>query len=330
MANEQDWTLRYYRDGDEEGILELLTAAFGRWPGVDIAVAPIDYLRWKLNSHPIAPQFHYVAVADERIIGCQLIVVQRLKCGDRELLADTCTDYAVHPDYQGRGLSREIWEFDPKRFAATFDLLINITDSRAVKHQIKTIGHSRTLANELEWLELPVAAPRADAAPPSHVTLRTAAEFDERTDEFCRDALRPFDLAIVRDRTYLNWRFGDPRAGRYTIRLAEDGGRLLGYAVFATSRGKGFIADLLVLPGRSDVIEALAVDAARYFAGSGLPSVRCWSVVRHPYRETLLRCGFAPLRPVERFGIGRAGREVPLRDDPNAAVHFTVGDTDIV
>jgi hypothetical protein len=73
------WTLRYYRDGDEEGILDCLTAAFGRWPSVDIDVAPIEHLRWKLSSHPIAPQMNYVAVDGERIIGCQLIIVQRLK-----------------------------------------------------------------------------------------------------------------------------------------------------------------------------------------------------------------------------------------------------------
>lgn len=325
-----DWTLRYYRAGDEQGILDCLTAAFGRWPAVDIDVAPIDHLRWKLTSDPIAPEFHYVAEAnDGRIIGCQIIIVQRLKYGDRVLLADTCTDYAVHPDYQGRGLSREIWNFDPKRFAATFDLLINITDSRAVKHQIKTIGFSRTLANEIEWLESPVATQRTDAMPP-RVRLRTVTEFEERVDDFCRVALQPFALAIVRDRTYLNWRFADPRAGRQTICIAEEHGRLVGYAVYVASRGKGFIADLLVLPDRLDAVEALAANALDHFAAAGLPAVRCWSPRLHPYRDTLLRSGFQPLRPVERFGIGRQGRELALVEDSNTAVHFTVGDTDIV
>jgi GNAT superfamily N-acetyltransferase len=322
-----DWTLRYYREGDDEGILDLLVAAFGRWPGVDIDVPPIDHLRWKLSSDPIAKQVNYVAEADGRIVGCQLIFVQRLKYGERVLLADNGTDYAVHPDFQGRGLSKEIWNFDYQRFFDTFYAIISISDSPIVLHQVKTIGSGRTLANRIEWLECDTAS-FATARVDERLT--SVSSFDQRIDNFCRDALAPFELAIVRDRTYLNWRFADPRAGRHAIRLAEEDGALLGYAVYATARGKGFIADLLVLPERLDLIRAFVLDAGRYFGERGIGRMRCWSPRRHPYRDVLLGAGFRVLRPVGQFGFGLRGRELPPRDDPHAAVHFTVGDTDIV
>jgi GNAT superfamily N-acetyltransferase len=328
MSSERDWTLRYYRDGDEQGILDLLTAAFGRWPAVDIDVPPIDHLRWKLTSDPLALKSHYVAVAnDGRIIGVQIIIVQHLKYGDRMLLADTCTDYAVHPDFQGRGLSREIWNFDPDYFASTFDLIISISDSPVVLHQVKTIGWGRPLANTIEWLEYTEPPP---ARATSTVQVATVREFDERIDEFCGAVLAPFELAIARDRSYLNWRYADSRAGRHTICIAEEGGRLVGYAVYAISRSKGFVAELLVLPDRLDVVETLAADAVRYFAEEGVSTVRCWSPQRHPYRDSLLGAGFRVLRPVGQFGFGPHGDvKIPARDDPNAPVHFTVGDTDI-
>ncbi len=323
------WALRYYREGDEQGILDCLTAAFGSWPGVDIDVPPIEHLRWKLSSHPILRRYNYVAVDGERIVGCQLIFVQRVKDRDRALLADACTDYAVHPDYQGQGLSRELWTFDPDGFASAFDLITSISDSRVVQYQVRTIGSGRSPANALEWLE------RSDewtgTSAPAALRIRAVDEFDGRIDEFCSQALQPFDLAILRDRTYLNWRYADPRAGRYAIRIAEESGEMLGYSVLTISRGKGFIADLLVLPGRVDAVEALAEDAARRLTESGLSSIRCWCAARHPYRDVLLNCGYRPLRRVEGFGFGlQKGKELPTRDDPEAAVHFTVGDTDIV
>ncbi len=321
---DRDWTLRHYLDGDEQGILDCLTAAFGRWPAVDIDVPPIDHLRWKLSSDPLGKKFSYVAVAEERIIGTQLVIVQRLKYGDRVLLADTCTDYAVHPDVQGQGLSKDLWTFSLAAFTEQFDLIMSISDSPIVLHQVETIGWGRRLANRMEWLEcdtLPAAA---------SVSLQTIDRFDERTDAFCVSGLAPFELAIARDRNYLNWRFGDARGGSYTIRIAQENGRLLGYAVYATSRGKGFIADLLVLPERLDLVGTFVPDARAYFAERNVLVMRCWSPRQHLYRGALLSAGFRVQRPVGQFGFGPHGdRTIPARDDPNAAVHFTVGDTQI-
>ncbi len=327
MPRDPAWTLRYYRDGDEQGILDCLIAAFGSWPAIDIDVTPIEHLQWKLSSDPLGKDFTYVAETHGgRIIGCQIVTIQRLQDGDRTLLADTCTDYAVHPDFQGRGLSRDLWQMDVARFTETFDLIMSISDSPAVLHQIETIGWGKRLANSLDWLERTVVPPRSSAS-----GLASASSFDPRFDDFCRAALAPFRLAIVRDSTYLNWRFADRRAGRYATRIAEEGGELAGYVVYTVSRGNGVIADLLVLPERLDLVDALMEDAARFFAERGIGNMRCWSPQRHLYLDALLEAGFQRLRPVGQFGFGPHGdRQLPARDDPNAAVHFMPGDTDIV
>ena len=326
MAKDGDWTLRYYRDGDEQGMLDCLTAAFGTWPAVDIDVAPIDHLRWKLSRDLAGKRYSYVAVdSGDRIIGVQLVFVQQLKAGDLVLMVDNLTDYAVHPDFQGRGLSKDIWDFDKEAFMEAFFAMVSISDSPIVLHQVETIGSGKRVANRMEWLECDAARDRV-----ASVRLTTVSSFDDRIDEFCCDALAPFELAIARDRAYLNWRYADPRAGSHTIRIAETDGRLAGYAVSAVSRGKGFIADLLVLPDRLDLIEVFVADAGAFFVEQGIFAVRCWSPQRHPYRDALLSAGFRVLRPVGQFGFGLRGRDLPLRDDPDAVVHFTVGDTDIV
>jgi hypothetical protein len=159
-----------------------------------------------------------------------------------------------------------------------------------------------------------------------------ASSFDERTDAFCAEALRPFEFAVARDREWLDYRYADTRAGRYAIRLALRGGRIAGYAVLTEARGKGFIADLLVEPGGDDVLDALLADASQHFAARAIVRVRCWLATRHPYRAAFERHDYRSLREVPMLKPGPF-RDTDLRflfDDPRAAVHYMAGDTDVV
>ena len=67
VVPEQEWARRVFREGDEQGILELLTAAYGHWPGVDIDVEPLSHLRWKLDSDPFVMQYHCLRVAGKGV-----------------------------------------------------------------------------------------------------------------------------------------------------------------------------------------------------------------------------------------------------------------------
>jgi hypothetical protein len=49
------WQARFYRPGDDQGILDLLVATFGAWPKHEITVPAIDHLRWKLLGRRGAP-----------------------------------------------------------------------------------------------------------------------------------------------------------------------------------------------------------------------------------------------------------------------------------
>ncbi|MCI0850086.1 MAG: GNAT family N-acetyltransferase, partial [Chloroflexi bacterium] len=95
---------RPYREGDEPGILAVLTAAFGRWPAAEIEVDPLEHLRWKLSNHLGLPGHHIVAEADGRIVGTQATLIQPIKVNGRVLLASQGFDVAVHPQYQRQGV----------------------------------------------------------------------------------------------------------------------------------------------------------------------------------------------------------------------------------
>jgi predicted N-acetyltransferase YhbS len=324
----RDWVIRYLQDGDEPGLLECLTAAFGKWPGRGIDVEPIAHLRWKLAGKFALDQ-HYVAESDSQIIGCQLILMRRLRAENALLTAAVLTDYAVHPDFRGRGVSRDLWTFktDPARGAS--DLIVSITGHHIVRRQISTMGWSRELAHPIDLLERDVDG---DLPPPRHsYGIREVGAFDERLNALWEEASGSFDLILERRMDWLNWRYADSRAGEFYIRLAEENGRLLGYSVLSVSRGRGFIADMLAHPERQDAVEGLVCDGVIRLRELGARTVRCWCPRLHVYRRALLEHGFRPRRPVERLGFGpREHVRIPVLDDPNARVHVMRGDTDVV
>ncbi len=324
-----DWTQRPYRGGDEQGMLDLLTAAFGRWPAVDIDVPPIDHLRWKLSSDESVAPYHCLRVVGEHVVGCELMVLQQYKVRDHLERAFLVTDMAVHPDYQGQGIMRDLWVNDRPEYIAAVDLLASISGNRTVNKHHKRLGRTLYLANDIDLLECSLPA---EPAARRSLAISTVARFDDRSDDLWERASHAFSFAVVRSKDYMNWRYADPRAGRFTIRLAEDGEELLGYAVLRRSGGRAYIADLLTLPDRDDVLPALIMDALAHFGELGDGAVRCWMPRHHVHRQTLLRCGFRPIRRVDGFNVAPMGsRDTEfLATDERATVHLAIGDTDIV
>jgi GNAT superfamily N-acetyltransferase len=328
MTSDKDWSLHYYRNGDEQGILDLLTAAFGRWPAVDISVPPIDHLRWKLTSDPIAREFQYLVDAG-RIIGTRLLMSQQVLVKGRALNCTKFTDLTIDRDYQGRGIMRQLWTESETAARRRFKMSMVLTDSQLADF-MKRRGHRRP-ANTLEHLKCDVSSPAATRRPAGFAITRAAC-FDARVDELFAQVATDFDLITVRSSAYLNWRYADPRAGRSVIYVAEMDVRMLGYVVVAPSRRRAFIADLLVLPGRADVLAALVEQAVAHCAANGLSSLRCWSVRHHPYRDVLLAACFAPVREEEGVTLlpyGDTDLDFVFEDE-RARLHIVPGDTDLI
>ena len=155
--------------------------------------------------------------------------------------------------------------------------------------------------------------------------------FDDRIEGFFEEAAQPFDFVIVRGKDYMNWRYCDPAGGRFTVRVAEQQGRLLGYLVFKITEGEGYIADLLALPGRIDVVRSLVEDALRIFSEAGIELVTCWVISRHPYNGILRRYGFVDSRRDVGFRyqpVSLDESELEFLADPRARIHLTHGDSD--
>jgi GNAT superfamily N-acetyltransferase len=321
------------RPEDDEGIVALLEAAFERWPSFDTGVAPIDHLRWKRLSHPEAAEYNMVAELDGKIVGTMMYMVQDVKVGDCVLRSANGIDICVHPDYQGQGIRRAMVNFAWQGVEVkTPFLLMFLSEHPAMNHSTLKLGVERTsLANKVHAFECDVPASVVPAAP--GVPIRRVDTFDGRTDAFCAQASAPFQLIVARSRRYLNWRYADPRAGGFAIYVAEEGERLIGYAAARIGADKGYIADVLALPGRLDAVEALLSATLAGFAERSVSTIECWSPMHHAYRPVLDELGFTNMRrtiPVRTRARGRNPDPVTFADDPRAAIHIMAGDSDLV
>jgi GNAT superfamily N-acetyltransferase len=174
---------------------------------------------------------------------------------------------------------------------------------------------------------------RPPRTPRAEWTIRTVSRFDERVDEFFREAATAFDFIQIRDATYLNWRYCDPRSGPFVVRVAEEDGQILGYCVLLTFERRPAIVDLLALPGRTDVVRSLVADAIAEFRRRGAAAVLIHTVQRHPYNDVLRQTGFLDREGTAIASVSPAWLprdELEFLADPGARVQLMLGDTDYV
>jgi len=360
---EHEATLRPMRPDEVDEVFAVVQAAFGStWPRLPLNVPPLDHLKWKIDSPQPLPDHVTVVEVDGRVVGYNGAVGRDVWLRGRRLPGRVGADRAVHPDYQDRGLNRR-WDdwFENERASGRVEP-VGVNEGsrhpRLVRSAERQDGRV-LIANQADRLTLHLNPPgvrRAGAVslrsvlgvarirvrmlvnsirwrkywdPPPAVTMLTLREFDARADSLWEQTRELFDFSVVRDRRYLNWRYCDPRGGIYRVRGAEQDGQFVGFVVTAVRGGDAQLVDLLAIPGDEGVLRALIEDA--------ISTVRdeCVSLTAlvprvHPYRETFLRYGFIPSKPVPSLGYWRRADNLLdfLLDDTTARIHVAFGDTD--
>lgn len=345
-------------------LLRVIVGSFGEWPAFDPGVPPAEHLRWKMDS-PVGELAAIVGELAGEPACCQICVTQHIQIGRQVRPRVRSADFAVLPEFRGRGFASAMSEFKAK---ACGPLIVRITETRhpAILRLARRSG-GRPLGNPVRPLVAPCAtgelirrlhaegkpastaaiagltlaavsrlqraavrAPRQAAGEP-----KTLERFDARAADLWEHARSAFDVIVVRTPEYLNWRYCDPRGGRWRVQglVESETGRLSGYTAWKVEGGRGLIGDLLALPGRLDVVTALVTRALREVRAAGAASVLCWLPARHPYRGVLRRLGFvdSPTRVGHLFrGQSLTSELVALLSSRHARAHFTLGDSDFV
>lgn len=176
----------------------------------------------------------------------------------------------------------------------------------------------------------------------SRVRIREVEAFDARFDDLWAQVAGDFPIAVVRDCTYLMWRYAQNPLLRYTILIAERDGVLCGYTILShrdMEEGVLAVAELVVVPGDASAGLALLAAATAYAQKAGAAQVQCWMLPQYSFYARLLeRSGF--IYGTSRFlpGLFRYTTSLivklpagsALSPDPRHLVHWymTMGDQD--
>jgi GNAT superfamily N-acetyltransferase len=359
--------IRPYERGDEDQIVELLRLCIEGWPGFDLKCTPKEHWKWKYLDNPYGMISTCVAVNEGEIVGVNHAIPLRIKIMDEMAYCLYAADTVVHPDFRGKGISTSlrktnIANSEEKGFKYVFFVTSNpilIKSFEKIRprlpHQIGNLVKIKDIELQLE--AMPVNNPTmikwgyrtlnllnnirsyfSKIRTSSSSKIRRVETFDDNYRDFWEETRTQYDYIIERNVDYMNWRFCDNRAGDFVVHVAEEDDTLLGYSVVRVNRVRpeypiGFLVDLIVRNGRTDVISSLVSNALSYFNSEKVNIISCQFIKNHVNHKILSRHGFIDSRiPVQifcnPFGVNE---EFPkIRSvDPNR-VYYSYGDIDSI
>ena len=329
---DKGFEVRFFQQGDDEDIVHLLDLVFDGWPKLDLISSPLEHWRWKYIDNPQKSRSVRVALSNNRIIGCAGNIILKIKIGDTALNCAQGVDFAVNPDFRGRGAITKMGElFDElitrHNVAVNYGIESNpILIARDLRRghphfphtianlvRIKDIeAHLNAIPVQKAWLmkygfrvtkyvnkimniiNRPIS--RGEGLPVHEIT-----HFDNQIEEFWKKVSSNYRFIIERNPEYLNWRYCDPRAGGFVVRQVRENEEILGYSVLKINRylvdyPVGFIVDLLAIPDRLDVADKLVEDAIGYFDDRDVNIINYLVVKNHPYESVVRSRGFLDSR----------------------------------
>lgn len=112
------------------------------------------------------------------------------------------------------------------------------------------------------------------------IAVLTLESFDDRFDEFWKEASTNHSITVIRNKRYLNWRFVDKPNSKYTLLSAERSGKILGYVVLCSRERKnmrlGYIVDILVSSENRGIVQSLLSEAIKKFRKENVDAIICW------------------------------------------------------
>lgn len=363
-----EFSIRMFQPGDEEELIDLLKVVFTPWPDRDLVVSDLDHYKWKYVDNPATLNVTSVGLYDGRIVGCNHGFTVKIKMGNKILLGSQATDFCVHPDFRKKGLSKEIsalkTDFMKKNginfvYALTRNpivvesnlrhgrkllphKLIEMIKIRDVGKHLQMTETSGSLAKNVIYQLLRMVQRLRSNFFTTSITdrkfnIKKIDKFSDEIEDFIIKIQDEFSFILYRNSEYLNWRYFDLRGGDYAVYIAEENSEVQGYIVLRINRIKpeyptGWIIDLLTLPNRFDVVNALVSHAIDLFDSRDVNIIRYWILKGHPNVRYLLKNGFVDIRkdaPTTIFQIVDVGVEWrKFMNSPVEKIHFQIGDTE--
>ncbi|PYN80934.1 MAG: hypothetical protein DMD96_12770 [Candidatus Rokuibacteriota bacterium] len=315
------WRTRAYRVEDLGPLAEFLVPLGDESFSSRLRGKVSAYYRWKYGNGPGESDRVRLAIGVDGLIGVVAMLPRRIKLGGQVLTAFEFGDLLTGPGYRRQGVFSTLGREACEASAAMGALSYVKPNADAAPALLKHLGFRPLL--ELETLARPIRvsrilaqrfgrwpfgawgrpldklfAVRASSGPPF---LTREAIFGEEFDGLWEAVAGDYPAIVVRDRTYLEWRYRQNPTD-YTVLAARDGsGRLRGYAVGLVvqwgARRIGYLVDILARREDRATQVALARGILRSCSDEGAQTVHTWiakesASVQSTLRSALRSVGF--------------------------------------
>jgi len=320
-------TVRPYRPGDEQAILELFARSFPHDP------RKLDHFVWKYRANPWLSERISLTFDEERLVGHYAGYGVPFVFGERDLLAhqigDTMTDVAVR--HVGRGpssvLGRTALDFYA-RFCegqVAFNFGFNVANIQ--KFSLRFLRSDRVE---------PVAYRLGPPLPPigrverriAGYTLEAVDTTDAAWDTLFRRVRRAYGFTVRRDAAWVRWRYLEAPGRPYIVIAIRKWRQLVGWVVFRIRENRFVLGDALLHP---DFPEALGIALRHLVPLHGADAIEGWFPPRPRWLHLILEELGLELRPepqnLSLMCVPFAWPDVvqAMRD----SLHYTWGDSDL-
>ena len=323
-----------------------------RFPGK----TPQDFYEWKYLRNPLGNAIVGVATAGNAIVSVVAATPKRIWLSGKMVLAYELGDFLTDENYRKRGLFSKLIELVCReaktRGAAlayvrpndvSFPILAGKLsffeaqrmDGRRFVIPSNTLSRKTGIPASLIHLSGVDGLLRRRCIPRSTgggVTVDSISRFGDETDDLWARALSGYDFAVVRESSYLNWRFSDCPTP-YKMWCARRNGKIAGFLVASASLAApvGAIIDIFGESNDVEAVRELLATGMNSLLSSGVRLISTWTLQKSaesashrllrraiPFRtKPHLHLAFRILRPLEIT--------LPL---PLHKWHFTLGDCD--
>jgi len=326
------WIIRPYRAGDEVRILDLFRRVFG-------VERSLEHWRWKFRDNPAGSYVLRLAeTADGTLVGQYALLPVRTRWGNETVTFIQVIDVMIDSRYRiglkRPGLFSVLAEQSVLGFLRGGLAMIGygFPTPEALRIGARAVGYHPL--HPIQWLVKDLTAvSRSDSFWPWSVRCETVARFEDDVGMLWRRCATAFEIAVIRDADYLNWRYADCPDLTYTMVVARQPWSSVpaGAAVLRmgwANQPVACLVDWLVPPDSTSTAERLLAYCEAVAREAGMERLSAWfPKYSWPY-------GF--LREHGYRGEPTIYHLVALATDPRVCLdwvkdhwYYTMGDSDI-
>ncbi|MBA4372463.1 MAG: hypothetical protein C0402_06330 [Thermodesulfovibrio sp.] len=334
MSEKNNFVIRAYQPGDEDGINDMFNEVFTQQ-------RDLRAWQWEFAGSPYGPGVISVGISEEGRPASHFSGYPAILCctgteagGLQEFRTLQCADKMTRQQFRKSGLMSGTYEHFRQQvaekqipfsyaFAAAASFRLG---NRLGYADIGPVHYRKLVISQfsLRFTDTLAGAVRG-------LSIHEVSSIDREWSSFFDKAARGYECLIKKDEAYFRWRYLVRPNRRYFILAAKEWGKLIGWAVFFREGDKLIWGDALYCEGKSSAVMKTLKHLLGHPYAAGAAYIECWFPPRPDWwHATLRRTGFS--EEAEPNGLHLVAPTWHDKDFPELLkqkFYYTVGDSDL-